>query len=84
MGAQKGHKRGQKEVQGKKEHGSSTRMGRRGNRGSKGQNLRQPSLAKEPGPLSRDEGDQRGPHGGSGGGQSNRQNRSVNRAHKMG
>jgi len=57
----------------------------RGNRGSKGQNLRKPNFAKNrSGHHSRDVGDERGPHGGSGGGQGNRQNRAVNRASKMG
>jgi hypothetical protein len=53
-----------------------------GNRGSKGQNLRKPNFAKSAGSHSRDVGDERGPHGGSGGGQSNRQNRAVNREAK--
>jgi hypothetical protein len=54
-----------------------------GNRGSKGQNLRKPNAAKAiTARGSRDEGDRRGPHGGSGGGQSNRQNRAVNRESK--
>jgi len=82
--ATKAHHRGEKGVSGKKQHGPAARTTRGGNRNSKGQNFRKPNFAKNAGHSSRDEGDRRGPHGGSGGGQDNRQNRSVNRASKMG
>lgn len=78
---------GQKTVSGKDQHGPDDKVGRDagGNKGSKGQNTRGHDPDRHrPGKQSRDEGDERGPHGGSGGGQKNRQNRAVNRGSKVG
>jgi len=61
MAAQKGNRRGQKAVSGKKQHGPATRTPRGGNRGSKGHNLRKPNFAKNAGRYhSRDEQGDRG------------------------
>ena len=71
----------QKRVQGKGQRGheNADQDDRpRGNLGSKGQNqgMTRRGTNRQPG----DVGDERGPHGGSGGGQKNRQNRAVNRS----
>ena len=69
----------QKTVSGQKQHGPSDKVGRDagGNAGSKGQNLggNETGTGREPGDL----GDER-QGGGSGGGQGNRQNKSVNQS----
>jgi hypothetical protein len=71
----------QKKVQGKNQRGPVEKAGRRtpGNKGSLGQNIRAGGGVARGRGQSIDTGDARGPHGGSGGGQKNRQNRAVNR-----
>jgi hypothetical protein len=74
----------QKTVQGKNQRGPRTRVGRNaggGNAGSKGQNVRrQDHMRRGSGAESRDVGDERVSHGGSGGGQKNRMNKQINRS----
>jgi len=71
----------QKSVQGKNQRGPEEKIDRDagGNLQSKGQNIDPRRSGTGTGKQASDVGDERGPHGGSGGGQGNRQNRAVKR-----